>query len=324
MNKIKDFIEGMPIPAAGVALGLAALGNLLSAYSGELRIVLGSCSAILAVLVFAKMVVFTERFRADLKNPVVATTCATFFMTCMQLATYAAPFAYGPSFVLWCAAIVCHFGLMAWFTLTYMRKFQLTDVHATYFICYVGIVVGALTSPTFGMESLGKILFWFGFVCYAALLVLVTVRYAKHEVAEAAKPTFCVYTAPMSLSLAGYLAVTDSPNLTFVAVLAVLAQLLLAVVLTQVPKFLRLKFYPSYAAMTFPFVITATAYGSALAVLREGGFELGFGFDVLAIAEVAVATFMVLYVFARYIGHFVSKLSSTKEPEAVVVPATTR
>lgn len=324
MNQIKSFIEGMPIPAAGVALGLAALGNLLSAYSGELRVVLGACSALLAVFVLAKMVIFTETFRADLKNPVVATTCATFFMTCMQLATYTAPLAYGVSFAVWIAAIVCHFGLMAWFTVTFMRDFKLTDVHATYFICYVGIVVGALTSPTFGMEALGNVLFWFGFVCYAALLVLVTVRYAKHEVAEAAKPTFCVYTAPMSLSLAGYLAVTDSPNMAFVAVLAILAQALFVVVLTQLPKFLRLKFYPSYAAMTFPFVITATAYGSAIATLREGGLDLGFGFDVLALVEVVVATFMVLYVFARYIGHFAGKINASRKAESLAASATLR
>lgn len=324
MSKVKEFIEGVPVPAAGVALGLAALGNLLSSYSVELRIVLGACSAFLAVLVFAKMVAFTETFRGDLENPVVATTCATFFMTCMQLATYAAPFAHDVSFVVWCAAIVCHFVLMAWFTLTFMRDFKLTDVHATYFICYVGIVVGALTSPTFGMESVGTVLFWFGFACYAALLVLVTVRYAKHEVAEPAKPTFCVYAAPMSLSLAGYLAVTDAPNLAFVAVLAILAQILFVIVLTQLPKFLRLKFYPSYAAMTFPFVITATAYASAIAVLREGGVALGFAFDAVAALEVAVATVMVLYVFARYLVHFAGKLSATKGEEALAATVTTR
>ena len=141
---------------------------------------------------------------------------------------------------------------MTWFTKKFLFAFDLKNVHATYFIAYVGIIVASLTSPTFGMQALGNILFWFGFICYAALFVLVTVRYIRHEVAAPAKPTFCVYAAPMSLSLAGYLAVTPEPNLALVAVMAIAAQMLFVFVLTQVPKFIKGGFYPSFAAMTFP------------------------------------------------------------------------
>ena len=76
------------------------------------------------------------------------------------------------------------------------------------------------------MQALGQAIFWFGFACYAALLVLVTYRYAKHEVPEGARPLFCIYTAPMSLSIVGYLAVADAPNALFVGVMMVLAQVL--------------------------------------------------------------------------------------------------
>ena len=186
----------------------------------------------------------------------------------------------------------------------------------TYFICYVGIVVASVTSPAFGMQALGQVIFWFGFACYAALLVLVTYRYAKHEVPEGARPLFCIYTAPMSLSIVGYLAVTDAPNALFVGVMMVLAQVLFLVVLSRLPRLLRLKFYPSYAAMTFPFVITATALGQGTAFFRANGVALPFAFDVVFYVEVALATIMVAYVLAHYLRFFFRRI---EQPQSVAV-----
>ena len=82
---------------------------------------------------------------------------------------------------------------------------------------------------------MGHLLFWFGFACYVVLLGLVTYRYMKHEIPESARPLFCIYTAPMSLSLVGYLATAPQPNLVFVLAMLVLAQVLFAVVLSRSP-----------------------------------------------------------------------------------------
>jgi len=40
----------------------------------------------------------------------------------------------------------------------------LKKVFASYFIVYVGIVVASITAPVFGKQSLGEIIFWFGFI----------------------------------------------------------------------------------------------------------------------------------------------------------------
>ena len=178
----------------------------------------------------------------------------------------------------------------------------------------MGIVVGSVTSPTFGMEALGQALFYGGFVCYLALLVIVTLRYAKLGVPEGARPLFCIYAAPMSLSLAGYLTVTPEPNLAFALVLAVLAQALFALVLVRLPKLLKLPFYPSYAAMTFPFVITAIALGKVLNLAAANGFAVPAAFEVLVAAETLFATVMVLDVAARYLGYFYKLWAAGRPP----------
>ena len=304
---MRTLIEHVPIPIAGVALGFAALGNVLAPSAEAAHIACGALSTALIALLIAKIALFPASIRDDLRNSILASVSATFFMTLMQLSTYMAPLAYVPAFALWGAAIASHLALMVGFSVRFMTRFKLSEVFPTYFICYVGIIVASATSPAFGMEALGHALFWMGFAFYLVLLVMVTYRYVKHEIPEPARPLFCIYTAPMSLSIAGYLATAADPSPLFVGILLVLAQAFYLLVLTRLPRLLRLKFYPSFAAMTFPFVITATALGQASAFFASSGTPLPTFVDALIAAETGIATVLVAYVFVRYavflLGH---------------------
>lgn len=303
---MRDIIKKVPIPTAGVALGLAALGNLLQPYAEVAHIVCGALSLLLVAMIVAKVVLFPSMIRDDLQNSIFASVSATFFMTLMQLAGYLAPVAIVPAFGLWCAAIAGHFILMGWFTAHFIRRFKLAEVFPTYFICYVGIIVAAVTSPVFGMEAFGRGIFWFGLACFAVLLATVVARYLKHEIPEPARPLFCIFAAPMGLSLVGYLAVTPNPDPLFVGVLMGLGQVMLVGVATQLPKFIALKFYPSYAAMTFPFVISAMAFGKGVQALYAAGATIPAlpVVEALIALETVFAAVMVTYVFVHYMKFF--------------------
>lgn len=314
---MRDIIKKVPIPTAGVALGLAALGNLLQPYAEIAHIACGALSLFLVAMLVAKLIMFPSMLREDMKNSVFASVSATFFMTLMQLAGYLAPVAIVPAFGLWCSAVAGHFVLMTWFTLYYIRRFKLTEVFPTYFICYVGIIVAAVTSPVFGAEAFGQGIFWFGFACYLVLLAVVTMRYIKHEIPEGARPLFCIYAAPMGLSLVGYLSVMPDPNLVFVAVLMGLGQLMLIGVVTRVPKFLALQFYPSYAAMTFPFVISAMALGKGVQALYAAGYSIPAlpVIEALIAVETLFAAVMVAYVFVHFMKFFFGTPKAAKAPK---------
>lgn len=313
-----ELIKKVPIPTAGVALGLAALGNLLQPYSDMARGLCGALSLALVLLLLAKIVRHPDMIRADFKNPILASVSATLLMAIMQLSTYLAPATLWGGFALWAMAVGLHLGLMAWFTARFIRRFQLKEVFPTYFICYVGIIVASATSPTYGAEALGYGLFWFGFACYLVLLGVITYRYAKHEVPEGARPLFCIYTAPMSLSLVGYLATAADPSPLMVAVMLVLAQAFLVLVLARLPKFLALPFYPSYAAMTFPFVITATALSQGVAFLNGLGAGLPLALDVLVLAEMGLAIVMVGYVTVCYLQFFFKRAEQPMAQSAAI------
>ncbi len=313
---MKDLLKKVPIPTAGVALGLAALGNLLQEYSEMAHIICGVCAFVMVALLLGKVVTFPRMIRNDFEDSILASVSATCFMTLMQLALYVEPFAHEFAFALWCVAIAAHFALMLWFTKKFILHFRLVHVFPTYFIAYVGIIVASLTSPAFGAQTFGMVVFWFGFACYAVLLVVVTLRYVKHEVPEAARPLICIYAAPMSLSLAGYLAVSPQPNEVFVLVLAVLAQVLFALVAFVLPRILRLNFYPSYAAMTFPFVITAIGLKNTMVFFSGLGTQIPWWIQGLEAVEAVFAACMVIYVFAHYLHYFFKKVE-----EPVPVPA---
>lgn len=288
-------IKRVPIPIGALALGLVALGGLLRSYWESAAWIFGVIAAVLLLMLVTKAVFFPSMVKHDLGNSIFASVAVGAFMATMQIAALFEPLAPRVMFVLWAAAVAAHALWIIWFTWTFIRKFDLSQVFPTYFVCYVGIIVASITSPTFGMEALGHGIWWFGFIAYLVLLVVVTLRYAQHEAPQPAKPLLCIYTAPMSLSLAGYFAVFE-PNVHVVVIMEVLAQAFLVFVLVKLPPMLKLPFYPSYAAFTFPFVITASALSKTTALLGDP-----LWLHVLLMAEAVFATTIVLYATVRYL-----------------------
>ena len=205
---MKQFLKALPLPAAGVTLGLAALGNLLQSYSEGVRLVLGALALALWVCLVLKVIFCWKGVCQAMEDPIVASVSATFPMATMLLAVYGKPFVGAAAAqVVWFLGIALHAALIVWFTVKFFGSFRLEKVFASYYIVYVGIVVASLTAPAFEMAAtVGTWAFWFGFVCLIALLVLVSVRYIKLPVGkDPAKPIFCIYAAPVSLCLTGYI-----------------------------------------------------------------------------------------------------------------------
>ena len=302
---MNEFLKRVPIPAAGLALGLVSLGNLLRPVSTIITWIAAACSFILIALLIAKMLFHPRLVKSELQNPTILSVSGTFFMAIMQLASLASQTTI--AFIIWCAAIVGHLALIALLSLRMLRSFQWDDIFPTYFITYVGIIVATATASAFDMQVVGQGLFWMGFVCYIVLLAAVTYRVATIPLPESAQPLICIYAAPMSLSLTGYLSCFADPNPLFVLCLAVLAQALLVFAVIRIPNLiasLHGRFFPSIAAMTFPFVISATGLGKTCLFFAAQDHALPDAIGGLSAAETVLATIMVLYAAFRYLGYF--------------------
>lgn len=297
---MKKIIQKVPVPLCGVMLGLAALGNLLQSYGEGIRYACGIIAALLLVLILLKLVLFPKMIKEDLQNPIMASVSATFPMALMLLSTYVKPWIGAIAKYIWLFAIVLHLILIIYFTIKFIVKLQMPKVFASYFIVYVGIVVAAVTAPAFEALSIGTAAFWFGFATLLLLLVLVTIRYIKFkQIPEPAQPLICIYAAPTSLCVAGYVQSVTPKSKGFLLTLLVLASIFYVFALIKAIGYLKLKFYPSFAAFTFPFVISAIATKQTMACLANMKQPMPF-LQYVVLIETIIAVIFVVYTFIRY------------------------
>ena len=297
---MKGAIKRVPIPICGVILGFAALGNLLQSYSEEVRYVCGIIAGLMLILFILKLIMFPKVIGEDLQNPIMAGVLCTLPMALMLLSTYVKPFIGDAAMYIWMFGILLHVVLIVFFTVRFVVKFKMPKVFASWFIVYVGIAVAAVSAPAFEQQGIGAITFWFGLVCLVLLLILVTVRYAKHkEIPAPAKPILCIYAAPASLCVAGYIQSVTPKSFELLMVIYILASLLYLFSLIKALGYLRLPFFPSYAAFTFPFVISAIASKQTMACAANMGTPLPF-LKYVVLVETIIAAAFVLYTFVRF------------------------
>ena len=170
---MNQLVKKVPIPMAGLMLALAAAGNLVQSYGAIYRNAFGTVSAILLVLLLAKIIKYPGVVKEELKNPVVASVFPTLTMGMILLATYIKPISPNIAFAMWIVSIVGHIVLMVKFTIDYILKLDIKKVFPSWFIVYVGIVVGSVTAPAFEMQNFGRIFFWLGIISYLLLLPIV-------------------------------------------------------------------------------------------------------------------------------------------------------
>ncbi|RBP42763.1 TDT family transporter [Garciella nitratireducens] len=301
---MKEFLEKYPLPISGLILGLASLGNLVQSYGSLFRNILGSIAGIFYFLFLMKLIVYPQQVKKDLKNPVIASVFPTLSMSTMLLSTYLNAYFPQFAFIFWLIGFFLHGCLILWFTTKFVVKFNIKQVFPSWFIVYVGIVVASVTSNIYEVEFIGKITFWFGFITYFILLYPILYRILKvKEMPEISLPTLVILAAPASLLLAGYLNTFTRKSLIMLFLLMGTSFAFYIVILILLPKLLKLKFYPSYSAFTFPLVISAIAMKLSNGFLIKTSPSLSFLSYLVKFQEI-LAILITLYVLIKYLQYF--------------------
>ena len=309
MNLLQKLLYNLPLPISGLMLAIASLGILFPQFFGPvvplyglgfvLHAFCGVFAAVLWVLLVLKAVFFFPQIKEAGKNPILASVAGTFPMTIMALAVYALELFGEGAVLFWYAGVILHAVLIGYFSIRFLKHPRLSEAYPSWLVVYVGIVLAAITAPYFNQILAGQICFWFGLVLVIPLTAVLLVRCRKMPLAEPAKPLVCIFAAPVSIILAGYLQ-SFAADAAVVFSLLVLETVVLFLVLCRLPSLLRLPFYPSYAAFTFPFVVTATAYLLGIETLVEAGV-LGTGWYAVSAAVLLLAAVLVVYVSLRYV-----------------------
>ena len=284
---------------------MAALGNLLKSYGETPRNLLGIIAFVIILLLTVKILSNIEGFKKAMESPVISGSFATYSMVIIILSAYLPNKAVG--IVFWYIGILIHVLLIVWFSVKYIPKRNIETIFTTWFIVYVGIVTVSVTAPWYKMPVFGKAAFWFGFVTYIVLLPIVLYRVFKvKKIPEPAIPTFAVFAAPAALLLAGYISSFPEKNFIIFNLLIFLTVLFYVMVLLSMPKLLKLKFYPSFSAFTFPLVISGLALKLTTGVLKKAGVNVSVLAKVVNLAEI-IALVAVIYVFVKYLQFIFQK-----------------
>ncbi|MGO1368625.1 MAG: TDT family transporter [Senegalia sp. (in: firmicutes)] len=306
-----NLIKKLPVAICGLMLGLAALGNLIAPFGNGYRLFLGAISGLIFLMLTAKILMFWDQIKEALKNPAVSGVLATYPMGMMILSTYIKPYLQNLAFIMWITSLSINIMLIIYFITKFIVGFNIKKVFASYFVLFVGIVVGSITSPAYGLTNIGRILFWYGLVVYLPLIPIVLYRVIKIKgIPEPAEPLKIIFAAPASLLLAGYMSSFEEKSMIMIIFLSALSLIMTLYGLILMPKMLKLKFYPSYSAFTFPFVISAIAMNMVNKYLLMSGNGLSI-INIIAKFETIWAIVMVAYVFLRYVA-FMAEVRQAK------------
>ncbi|SFX09661.1 exfoliative toxin A/B [Thermoactinomyces sp. DSM 45891] len=291
-------LQYIPIPINGLILALFSVAKLQFSFHVDwlayMMITLGS---IFLVGMLCKIFFTPSHIFHDLQNPMIAAVSPTFPMATMVFCSFFMEQSIFWS-IIWGIAAIVHISLMVYFIYRFVLQSKVTMIHIypSWFITYIGMAIIPLTAGSL-VPLISTVIFWISIVFYLILLPLVFIRiFVMRDLEMAALPLITILCAPGSLLLAAYLAHFETKSVNFVWALLILSQALYVSVLWQLPKLLRLSFYPSYAAFTFPLVICATALTNTLKYL---GYN-GTAGHTLSIMETIIASAMVMYVAIRY------------------------
>lgn len=293
-----NVIEKLPLPVSGLVLALFSLGNLVQDVHPYLRYLFGSIGGIFLVLILLKLILYPETIRRDLKNPIILSSFGTFPMAVMLLSTYLNTFMPAFSHGVWIIGIGLHILLMIYFTYRFViREFDIKTVYPSWWIVYIGITMGAITANVHGLNDIDFIFFMIGFISMLVTTPVVFYRYIRYpNNQDMNKPLICIFTALFSILIVGYLNSAESVSYEFAMGLYLIACVFYIFALYKFIDYRNIDFYPSFAAFTFPFVISALATKGIV-----GNVASNMILDNILIMETAIALILVMYVLARYL-----------------------
>ena len=293
-----NIIKKLPLPVSGLILALFSLGNLVQDVHPYLRYLFGGIGGIFLILILLKVLLYPKSIREDFENPIILSSCGTFSMALMILSTYLKAFMPILSYSVWIIGVALHILLMIYFTYRFVIcEFNINTVYPSWWIVYVGITMASITANVHGIYEADFIFFIIGFISMIITTPVIFYRYIRYpNKTDMNKPLICIFTALFSILIVGYLNSAESISNEFLMALYILACIFYIFSLYKFIDYRNIDFYPSFAAFTFPFVISALATKGI-----AGNVSQSLLLNNILTVETVIAVVLVTYVVMRYI-----------------------
>ena len=295
-------MKKLPLAFSGCLLGLAGAGNLILDIFPLLSHIFSLSGLILWFYFLVSHLNNWHESKQELKKAPVLSGMATFPMAGMILSTYLLrilPVSLNIiAQVLWWFAFLLDVGLIIYFTINYVQAKPRTSATPSWTVLYVGIAVASLTYPVVGIVGIAYGAWIFGFIL---TLILYPLIYKDLKIDPLPLPLLGqegIYCAPFSLLLAALVRVGGPDLPSWILLVMILAsQAFFFFVLSRLPRILKQGFQPSFSALTFPTIITATSLKMAQGILQFPTLNL------LVWIETIICLTILIYVLVEYVRY---------------------
>jgi tellurite resistance protein len=297
-------IEHMPAAFFSTVMGLSGLTialqkagqhvHSLALVADVLAPLTAAVFVVLLLLYGIKVVKFFAAVQQEFRHPIKMSFTATLSISLILLSVI---FLHGYeqlSFYLWCGGSLLHLLLTLYVLSTWIHHshFDIVHINPAWFIP----VVGNILVPIAGVEHANPEISWFffaiGLVFWLVLFTIIIYRVIFHPpMAERLWPTLFILIAPPAVGFVAYMRLTGELD-SFARILYYIALFITLLLLVQAKRFIKLPFFLSWWAYSFPLAAMSIA-SFALGDQLGFGLALAIGYVLLALLGVVILVLVI-------------------------------
>lgn len=298
-------LQNFPISFFAVILGMSGLSIAAQRAESILELPFRGSSVLLAITTIlfitilftfvVKLIKYPTTVRAEYFHPIKINFFPASSISLLLLSVAYLKYNESLAQSLWSVGAAAHLLYTLSILSIWIRhsKFKVQHKNPAWFIP----VVGNIIAPVAGAELFPKEISWFffsiGFVLWVVLFTIFIYRAFFHEpIAEKLLPTFFILIAPPAIGFIAYHKLTGQID-AFANILYFFALFLTLLLFFNVRMFLKIKFYLSWWAYSFPLAAISLA---TILMYHTSGLFL---FRVLAYILLLALNFLVLFLLIR-------------------------
>jgi tellurite resistance protein len=297
-------LKNLPISFFAMVMGLAGLTiawekaqHLMGMDLHVSSLLVGVTSAVFAGLILfyaGKILRYRDEVRKELHHPVKLNFFPTISISLLLLAISFLPLSADVSRPLWIMGTSLHLLITLYVVNVWMHHehFEVHHMNPAWFIPAVGNVLVPVAGVPLGYVEVSWFFFSIGMLFWMMLSTIIFYRVLFHNpIDQKLMPTLFILIAPPAVGFIAYMRLTSELD-AFARILYYSGLFLTLLLLTQAPRFLKLDFFLSWWAYSFP--LAAISISSMVMYEQTGsGFYAWAGGGLLLFLTSVVAVLLV-------------------------------
>jgi tellurite resistance protein len=250
---------------------------------------------VLLALYLAKAMSYPAAVRAELAHPIQLNFFPAVSISLILLGVALLQLSPGLAGVLWVFGTTLHLLLTLYVMSVWIHheQFEIHHINPAWFIPVVGNVLVPIAGVPLGFVELSWFFFSIGILFWLLLFAIILYRVLfHHPLPERLMPTFFILIAPPSVGFVAYLQLADALD-GFARVLYYSGLFLTLLLLTQASRFMRVRYYLSWWAYSFP--LAAVTIATLIMYQRTGLAP----FAAIGWVLLTLVTLVVIYLLYR-------------------------